>query len=73
MKGNLRDVVEIVGDDEAGTFRIMYTSAIGDVVYVLDAFQQKAKTGIETSQTDRGRILQRLKRARKEHEEVRKR
>lgn len=70
MKGNLRDVMEVVDDDEAGTFRVMYTTTIGEVVYVLDAFQKKSKTGIETSKADRERILQRLKRARREHEEA---
>jgi phage-related protein len=73
MKGNLRDVMEIVDDDEAGTFRVMYTATIGDVVYVLAAFQKKSKTGIETSRADRDRVLWRLKRAREEHEKERKR
>ena len=43
MKGKLRDVIEIVADDETGerTYRTTCTVKIGDIVYVLDAFQKK--------------------------------
>ena len=43
MKGKLRDVREIWADDEGGTYRAMYTTEIGDVVYVLDAFRRNRK------------------------------
>ena len=64
LKGKLRDVREIVVDDDGSTYRTMYTTRIGDVVYVLDAFQKKSKSGIATPQADLGRMEQRLKQAR---------
>jgi phage-related protein len=69
MKGHLRDVVEIRDDDETGknTYRVMYTTTIGDVVYVLDAFQKKSKSGIATPQADLDRIEKRLKAAKEHH------
>lgn len=67
MHGPLRSVREIVADDESGTYRATYTTEIGDVVYVLDAFGKKSKTGTATPQTDLRRILRRLKMAR-EHD-----
>jgi phage-related protein len=70
MKGALRDVLEIVDEDVAGTFRVMYTTTIGTIICVLDAFQKKSKTGVGTSRGDLERILQRLKRAREEYEKT---
>jgi phage-related protein len=68
LSGKLRDVMEIRDDDDTGksTYRVMYTTTIGDVVYVLDAFQKKSKSGIKTPQLDLDRIEKRLKAA-KEH------
>jgi phage-related protein len=70
MTGDLRDVVEIAADDDSGksTFRVFYTSAIGDVVYVLDAIQKKSKRGIATPRADLDRIRKRLKAAREYHD-----
>ena len=68
LKGKLRSVREIRVDDEAGTYRTIYTTEIGDVVYVLDAFKKKSRKGTATSQRDLDRIAQRLKTAREEHE-----
>jgi phage-related protein len=69
MKGVLRDVVEIVADNERGdsTFRAAYTTKLGDVVYVLDAFQKKSKKDAETPKRDLDRISDRLKQAREHH------
>ncbi len=64
MKGNLSDVVEIRDDDASGTYRLMYTTRIGDKIYVLDFFQKKSVSGIATPQRDLDRIHQRLKKAR---------
>jgi len=44
-----RGVEEIRIWDEAGTFRVIYTARLADVVYVLHAFQQKTEG---TSQRD---------------------
>ncbi len=45
MKGELREVLEIVADDERGerTYRAMYTVKFGDWLYVLHAFQKKSR------------------------------
>ncbi len=72
MKGKLRDVREIWADDEGGTYRAMYTTEIGDVVYVLDAFQKKSKSGIATPQRHLDRIEQRLKLAREHYEKTKR-
>jgi phage-related protein len=44
-----RGVEEIRIWDEAGTFRVIYTARLADVVYVLHAFQKKTHS---TSQRD---------------------
>jgi phage-related protein len=64
MRHRLRDVVEVRVDDPAGTFRTCYMVAIGDRLYVLHAFQKKAKTGISTPKADLVLIEKRLKEAR---------
>jgi phage-related protein len=68
LRGKLRDVREIIVDDDGNTYRTMYTTRIGDVVYVLDAFMKKSKKGIATPQRDLDRIEQRLKLAREDYE-----
>lgn len=67
MKGNLREVTEIVSDCEGDTFRAMYTTRIGDEVYVLHAFQKKSKKGVATPQHELDVIEGRLKAARQLH------
>lgn len=69
MTGALRDVVEIVEHDETGknSFRVMYTTAFGNIVYVLDAFKKKSKRGIATPARDLDRIELRLKAIRRHH------
>lgn len=70
MSGDLRDVFEITADDDTGrsTFRVFYTTAVGEAVYVLDAIQKKSKTGIATPRSDLNRIRNRLKSAREHHD-----
>jgi phage-related protein len=67
MHGDLRDVMEVRADDEAGTYRLMYTTKIGDRLFVLDFFQKKSKSGGATPPVDLLRIRLRLKRAREIH------
>jgi len=74
MKGPLRNVVEIRADDADGTYRLMYTTKIGDRLYILDYFQKKGNAGGATSQVDLDRVLQRYKRQKAEYEaEIKKR
>jgi phage-related protein len=67
MQGNLRDVMEVVSNEEGDTYRAMYTTKLEGRVYVLDVFQKKAKSGRATPQADLDRIELRLKAARKLH------
>ncbi len=71
MKGALRDVIEICVNDDSGdrTYRTTCTVKIGDVVYVLHAFQKKATSGIQTPKRELDLIERRLKAARKHYEE----
>lgn len=59
--------MEIRASDAEGTYRAMYTVEMQDVVYVLDAFQKKSKSGISTPKADLDRIWERLKRARADY------
>ena len=63
MKGKLREVVEIVALCDDGTYRLMYTAKLGDVIYVLHAFQKKAHHGIATPQRELDLIARRLRAA----------
>lgn len=75
MRGDLRDVMEMRDDDEAGTYRLMYTTKIGATVFVLDFFQKKSTSGTATPKVILDRIRLRLKKAREiyaEEESVRR-
>lgn len=61
------DVRELIDDDEAGTYRAVYTVRFSDAVYVLHAFQKKSKMGIETDRQTVDLIKQRLKDAEARH------
>jgi phage-related protein len=67
MRGSLRDVVEIVAIDPDGTYRLMYTAKLSDAIYVLHAFQKKAKHGIATPRNELELIQRRLQIARIKH------
>jgi phage-related protein len=55
------NVVELVLDDEGGTFRTVYTIRFSDVIIVLHSFQKKSKKGKETPKPDMELIRSRLK------------
>ena len=59
-------VMEIVSKDPSGTYRTVYTVSIGDVIYVLHAFQKKSKTGIATPKTEIELVRRRLQQLRSE-------
>lgn len=56
-------------DFDGNTYRAVYTIRFTGIVYVLHAFQKKAKRGIATPKTDMGLIEQRLKRAEEDYEQ----
>ena len=60
LKG-LSEVMEIRSDYVTDTYRAMYTTKIGDIIYVLHAFQKKSKRGVETPKKEIDRIKHRLK------------
>lgn len=67
MKGHLRDVVEVIAGDRGSTWRVMYTVAMGGVVYVLHVFQKKSPHGIRTPRHELDLIVRRLTAARRHH------
>src|SRR5580704_3368515 len=60
-------VLELVENDEGGTYRALYTVRYATAVYVLHVFQKKSKRGKATPQRDVDLIEERLKRAREIH------
>ncbi len=62
-KGLGPGVLEIVSDYDTNTYRAVYTVNIGDVIYVLHAFQKKSKSGVSTPQEVVELIRQRYKKA----------
>ena len=58
-----RSVLEIVDDEDGDTYRAVYTVRFAGAIYVLHAFQKKAKKGIATPQHEIAVIKARLKAA----------
>lgn len=55
------DVIEILADDEAGTYRGVYTVRFPKALFILHVFQKKSKSGIATPKQDIDLIKSRLK------------
>src|SRR6516164_9316408 len=62
-------VLEVVEDHDGDTYRAVYTVRFAGAVYVLHAFQKKAKKGIKTPVAEMDVIHQRLKAAEEHHAE----
>jgi phage-related protein len=60
---------KIVEDHDGDTYRAVYTAAFAEVVYVLDVFMKKSKSGTKTPQADIERVRQRFKAAKHHHDE----
>lgn len=56
-----RTVLELIDDFDSDTYRAVYTVRFAGVVYVLHAFQKKAKKGIATPKQDIDLIKSRLR------------
>lgn len=54
-------VLELVEDDQDGTYRAVYTVKFAQAVFVLHCFSKKSKRGIETPKEDMDIIRARLK------------
>jgi phage-related protein len=59
--------LEVVEDHDGNTFRAVYTVKLAGVVYVLHAFQKKAKRGAATPRRDLDLIRSRMKLAVSHH------
>jgi phage-related protein len=56
-----RTVLELIDDFDSDTYRAVYTVRFAGVVYVLHAFQKKAKKGISTPRQDIDLVKSRLR------------
>ena len=56
-------VLEVMDDFRGDTFRAVYTVRYAEALYVLHAFQKKAKTGRRTPQRDIDLVKRRLREA----------
>lgn len=65
LHGFAETVWQVHADDPSGTYRAMCVSQFKEAVYVLHAFQKKAKSGIATPRRELDLIRQRLQLARK--------
>lgn len=63
-------VLELLEDDEGGTFRAVYTVKFKDVVSVLHCFHKKSKKDSKTTPADINLIKARLKEAERQAEEM---
>jgi phage-related protein len=63
LKNVAAGLLEVVSDHRGDTFRTVYTVKLENVVYVLHAFQKKAKHGIATPHSVMELVKQRLMRA----------
>ena len=64
-------VLEIVENDQGGTYRAAYTVKFERAIFVLHVFQKKSKSGIATPKPDKDIIRERLKVAEKFSQEMR--
>lgn len=59
-------ILKLVADESGETYRAAYVVAFAGVVYVLDVFQKKSKSGKETPKPDKARVKHRYQSA-KQH------
>ena len=67
-EGVPRDVLKLVQDDDGETYRAAYVVAFPEIVYVLDVFQKKSKSGKGTPKADIDRVTARYKAAKQDYE-----
>lgn len=69
LKGLGPGILEVVSRHERDTYRAIYTVRFSAAVYVLHAFQKKAKKGIATPKHEIDLIKRRLRAAERDYEE----
>jgi phage-related protein len=62
-EGLPHEILKIVEDYDSDTYRAVYTATFPEVVYVLDAFMKKSKSGSRTPQAGKDRVHDRFKAA----------
>ena len=62
-------VLELIDDFKGDTYRAVYTVKFRNAIYVLHAFQKKAKHGIATPKQDIELVKARLRRAQEHYEQ----
>lgn len=68
-EGVPRDVLKLVEEDDGETYRAAYVVAFPGVVYLLDVFQKKSKSGTATPQADVDRVSARYKAAKHDYDQ----
>ena len=63
-------ILEVVSRFDKDTYRAVYTVRFAEAVYVLHAFQKKAKRGIATPQRDIELVRERLRAAERHHQQT---
>jgi phage-related protein len=63
-------VLQVMDDFQGDTYRAVYTVRLAGRVYVLHAFQKKARSGIKTSRHDLDLVRERYRQARAIHREL---
>jgi phage-related protein len=69
-EGLPREIWKIVEDSDGNTYRAVYTAAFPAVVYVLDVFMKKSKSGIATPRMDKDRVRERFNAAKRHYDET---
>lgn len=72
-EGLPHEIWKVVEDFDGSTYRAVYAASFSEVVYVLDAFVKKSKSGVKTPQADKDRVLDRFKAAKRDYDETRRR
>jgi phage-related protein len=72
FKGVGSGVLQVADNYSGDTYRTIYTVRFAEVVYMLHAFQKKARKGIATPKKEVDLIKQRLKDAEKDYERRKK-
>ncbi|MCY3605392.1 MAG: type II toxin-antitoxin system RelE/ParE family toxin [Gammaproteobacteria bacterium] len=70
LRGFGSGILEIVARHDGDTFRAVYTVRFETAVYVLHAFQKKAKRGIATPRKELDLIRRRLRTAERHHSDT---
>ncbi len=70
LKGFGAGVLEVISRHDGDTFRTVYTVRFARTIYVLHAFQKKAKRGIATPRRELGLVRRRLRTAEEHYRAV---